>query len=94
MKVTVIPIVIGALGTVLKRLVKGAGRYGNQRKTIQTTALLVGLLGFMAYQPLSVIYHQIFYLNNQFYFKQFSLAWVLDLIVKNISISNYSSSYI
>ena len=26
--------------------------------------------------------------------KQFSLAWVHSLIVKNISISNYSSSYI
>ena len=30
-----------------------------------------------------------FYVNNQFYFKQFSLAWVHSLIVKNISISNY-----
>ena len=29
-------------------------------------------------------------LNNQFYFKQFSLACVLSLIVKNISISSYS----
>ena len=29
-----------------------------------------------------------------FYLKQFSLAWVHSLIVKNISISNYSSSYI
>ena len=54
-----------------------------------------GLLGFMAYQPLLVIQHQIpFYANNQFHFKQFSLAWVPSLIVKNISISNYSSSYI
>ena len=38
-----------------------------------------------------------FYVNNQFYLKQFSLAWVHSLIVKNISISNYSvysSSYI
>ena len=26
----------------------------------------------------------------QFYFKQFSLAWVHSLIVKNISISSYS----
>ena len=32
----------------------------------------------------------IFVLNNQFYFKQFILAWVHNLIVKNISISNYS----
>ena len=31
-----------------------------------------------------------FYANNQFYFKQFSLAWVHSLIVKNISISSYS----
>ena len=32
----------------------------------------------------------IFYTNNQFYFKQFSLAWVNSLIVKDISISSYS----
>ena len=31
-----------------------------------------------------------FYTNNQFYFKQFSLAWVHSLIIKNISISSYS----
>ena len=31
-----------------------------------------------------------FNINNQFYFKQFSLAWVHSLIVKNISISSYS----
>ena len=31
-----------------------------------------------------------FYTNNQFYFKQFSLAWLHSLIVKNISISSYS----
>ena len=31
-----------------------------------------------------------FYTNNVFYFKQFSLAWVRSLIVKNISISSYS----
>ena len=52
---------------------------------------LVGWLVFMAYQPLEVIQHQIhFCANSQFYFKQFSLAWVHDLIVKNISISSYS----
>ena len=32
----------------------------------------------------------IFYVNNQFYFKQFSLAWVHNLIVKNLSFSSYS----
>ena len=31
-----------------------------------------------------------FYTYNQFYFKQFSLAGVHSLIVKNISISSYS----
>ena len=31
-----------------------------------------------------------FYTNHQFYVKQFSFAWVLSLIVKNISISNNS----
>ena len=36
----------------------------------------------------------LFLVNSQFFFKQFSLAGVHSLIVKNISISNYSSSYI
>ena len=49
---------------------------------------MVGCLGFMAYQRLLVI--MLFYENSQFYFKQFSLAWVHSLIVKNISISSYS----
>ena len=31
-----------------------------------------------------------FFVNNQSYFKQFSLTWVHTLIVKNISISIYS----
>ena len=36
---------------------------------------LVGLMGFMSYQPLQVILSQIhFYVNNLFFFKQFSLA--------------------
>ena len=30
------------------------------------------------------------YANNHFYFKQFSLAWIHSLIVKNIYISSYS----
>ena len=48
----------------------------------------------MAYQPLQVIQRQIhFYVNNQFYLKQFSFAWVYSLIVKSISISNYSVIY-
>ena len=34
----------------------------------------------------------IFYINNQFYFKQFCLAWVQTLIVKNVSISSYLDS--
>ena len=41
---------------------------------MQTVSLFV-CLGFMAYQPLWVIKCQIhFYANEQFYFKQFSLA--------------------
>ena len=42
MKVTLIPIVIGALGTVSKGLVKGQEdlKRREQVKTIQTTALL------------------------------------------------------
>ena len=44
----------------------------------------------MAYQPLKVILRQIhFYVDNQFYFKQFSLAWEHILIVKNIYFPNY-----
>ena len=31
MKVTVIPIVVSALGTIPKRLVKGSGKHGNER---------------------------------------------------------------
>ena len=49
------------------------------------------LLGLYVYQPLWVIKSQIhFYANSQFYLKQFSLAWVHSLIVKNISMSSYS----
>ena len=41
----------------------------------------------MAYQTLLVIYLQIhFYANSQFYFKQFRLAWVHSLIVKNVTL--------
>ena len=31
-----------------------------------------------------------FYANNQLYFKQFNSTWVQSLIVKTVSISNYS----
>ena len=44
-----------------------------------------GISNFVVY-----LMPNLFYTNNQFYFKQFSLAWVHSLIVKNISISNYS----
>ena len=42
MQVTIIPIVIGAFGTVTKRLLKGLEdlEVGGQEETIQTTALL------------------------------------------------------
>ena len=42
MKVTIIPIVIGAFGTVSKGLLKGLGdlEVGGRVETIQTTALL------------------------------------------------------
>ena len=50
--------------------------------TVQKYGWLVGWLDFMAYQP--------FYTNHQFYFKQFSLAQIHSLIVKNISISTFS----
>ena len=44
-------------------------------KVTNYIGLWFGLFGFMAYQLLSVIYRQIhFYVNNQFYLKQFSLA--------------------
>ena len=42
MKITIVPIVIGALGTVTKGLLKGLGdlEVGGRVETIQTTALL------------------------------------------------------
>ena len=42
MKVTIVPIVIGALGTVTKGLLKGLEdlEFGRRVETIQTTALL------------------------------------------------------
>ena len=42
MKVTIVPIVIGALGTITKRLSKGLEdlKIGERVETIQTTALL------------------------------------------------------
>ena len=42
MKVTIVPIVIGALGTVTKGLLKGLGdlEVGGRVETIQTTVLL------------------------------------------------------
>ena len=43
MRVTVIPVVIGALGTAPQKLGKGAGRVGNRERTdtIQITALSI-----------------------------------------------------
>ena len=53
---------------------------------------LVGwFVGF--YGISTFIAKSIFYVNNLFFWKQFSLALVHGLMVKNISISNYSSSY-
>ena len=49
---------------------------------------LVGFYGISTFVGYLCQIH--FYTNNQFYFKQFSLVWVISLIVKNISISNYS----
>ena len=42
MKVTIVPIVIGALGTIIKELLKGLEDFevGRRVETIQTTALL------------------------------------------------------
>ena len=42
MKVTIVPIVIGALGTITKELLKGLEdlEVGGRAETIQTTALL------------------------------------------------------
>ena len=47
--------------------------------------LVYGISTFVCY-----LMPSLFYTNNQFYFRQFSLAWVHSLIVKNISISSYS----
>ena len=35
-------------------------------------------------------YFKLYSFVKQFYFKQFNLAWVHSLIVKNSSVSNYS----
>ena len=48
-------------------------------------------MGFMAYQLCRLFLCQIhFYTNKQLHFKQFNLALVHSLIVKNISILSYS----
>ena len=56
------------------------------------TVYLVGwLVGF--YELSTIVDYLMpnpFLYKNQFYFKQFSLAWVHSFNVKNISISNYS----
>ena len=49
---------------------------------------LVGFYGISTFVSYSM--PNLFYANSQFYFKQFSLALVHSLIVKNISISSYS----
>ena len=52
---------------------------------------LVGwLVGFYGISTIGYLTPNPFYANGQFYSKQFSLAWVHSLIVKNISISSYS----
>ena len=49
----------------------------------------------MAYQPLLVIQRQIhFYVNNLFYWKQFSLALVHSIIVKNIYFKLFKQLYV
>ena len=58
---------------------------------------LVWLVGWLAgfYSISTFVGHSTpnpFYINNQFYLKQFSLAWTYRLIVKNISILKYSAS--
>ena len=56
-----------------------------------TLGLIDWLFGFYSISTLvGYLMPNIFYTNNQFNFKQFSLAWVRSLIVKNISISSYS----
>ena len=59
---------------------------------------LVGIYGisiFVGYLTPNPFYtYNLFFILILLIIKQFSLAWVHSLIVKNISISNYSSSYI
>ena len=63
--------------------------------SVQHNDELVWFVGFYGMSTfVGYLIRNPFYENNQFYFKQFILAWVHSLIVKNISISNYSSSYI
>ena len=64
---------------------KGLKRPEEKKKKVGWLVWFYGISAFVGYlmpNPFST--------NNQFYLKQFSLAWVHSLIVKNISISNYS----
>ena len=62
-----------------------------ERALRMSTRWLIGWLGFYGISTfVGYLTPSPFYVNNQFYLKQFSLAWVHSLIVKNSSISNYS----
>ena len=54
-----------------------------KRETNEILELLVGLVGFYGISTfVGYLMPNPFYVNNQFYFKQFSLAWEHSLIVK------------
>ena len=51
-------------------------------------ALLIGFYGIATF--VGYLMPKLFNVNNQFYLKQLSFAWVNSLIVKNIPVSSYS----
>ena len=66
-------------------LLKGLYSYQYNRTLVGWLFGLNGISTFVDY-----LMPNPFYTNNQFYFKQFSLAWVHSLIVKSISTSSDS----
>ena len=74
-----------------QRLSKGAGRVGNWKTNrdhskysiIKSVSFFLSFFGFYGILIfVSYLMPNPFFTNKQFYFKQFSLAWVLSLIVK------------
>ena len=76
--------------STLKRLTINLGgkwEYTEGTKCMNEFSIHKWLIGWVLWH---INFCRLFNANSQFYFKQFSWAWVHSLIVKNISISSYS----